>query len=131
MISSNQQEIVEKYAEAFNAYDVDAMLQFVHPDVVFKNVVGGETNAIITGIDEFRKVSEQAKSYYSERCEQITGLESVGEITTVNIEFEGMLAVDSANGRKAGSIDKGTGRTVYEFLNGKIFRMTDYINIVH
>lgn len=132
MISTKQREIVEKYIEAFNAYDVEAMLQFVHPDVVYKNVVGEDTNAIITGIDEFRIVSERVKSYYSARREQITGLESVGDITTVDIAFEAVLAVDSPNGRKAGDIDKGTGRSVYEFLDGKIYRMTDYIHdIVH
>lgn len=127
MISSKHREVVESYIEAFNSYDVEAMLQLVHPDVVFNNVVGREINAIVTGIDEFQKLSERAKSCYTARCERITRLESVGDITTVDICFEGVLAVDSPNGMKAGGIDKGTDRSVYEFLDEKIYRITDHI----
>jgi len=119
--------MIESYIEAFNAFNVEAMLQFVHPDIVFKNVAGGEINATVIGIDEFRKISERVTSFYSARCEQITGLASVGTTTTVDISYEAVLAADSPNGRKAGDIDKGTGRSVYEFLDGKIYRITDYI----
>ncbi|MEA5114939.1 MAG: nuclear transport factor 2 family protein [Geobacteraceae bacterium] len=126
MTSIRQKEMVESYIGAYNSFDVEAMLEFVHRDVVFENVTGGEVNATVTGIHEFRKLSERAKSFYSARREQITGLESVGDTTTVDISFEGMLAVDLPNGMKAGDIHKLTGRSVYEFLDAKICRITDY-----
>lgn len=126
MTSSRQKEVIESYVAAYNSFDVEAMLKFVHPDVVFRNVAGGEVNATATGIHEFRKLSERAKSFFSARCEQITGLESVGDTATVDISFKAVLAVDLPNGMKAGDIHKLTGRSVYEFLDAKIYRITDY-----
>lgn len=126
MTSLGQKEIIEGYIEAYNSFDVEAMLQFAHPAVVFKNVEGGEVNATVTGIHEFRKLSERVKSFYSTRCEQITGLESVGDVTTVDISFEGVLAVDLPNGMRAGDVHKLRGRSVYEFSDGKICKITDY-----
>ncbi len=126
MPSNRQKEIIERYIEAYNSFDVEAMLQFVHPDVLFKNVAGGEVNATATGIHEFRKLSERAKPFYSARCEQIAGFESAGDTVTVDISFEGVLAVDLPTGMKAGDVQKLRGRSVYEFLDAKIYRITDY-----
>jgi ketosteroid isomerase-like protein len=126
MTSSRQKEIIEGYVAAYNSFDVEAMLQFVHPDVVFKNVAGAEVNATATGIHEFRKLAERSKSLFSARCEQITGLESVGDTATVDISFEAVLAADLPNGMKAGDAIKLQGRSVFEFLDGMLYRITDY-----
>jgi len=126
MTSSRQKEIIGIYVAAYNSFDVEAMLQFVHPDVVFKNVAGGEVNATATGIHEFREVAEQSKSLFSARCQQITGLESVGDTATVDISYEGVLAADLPNGMKTGDILKLKGRSVFEFLDGKLHRITDF-----
>lgn len=126
MTSSRQKEIIESYIAAYNSFNVDAMLQFVHPDVVFKNVAGVEVNATATGIHEFQKLSERAKSFFSTRREIITGFELAGDTATVDISFEAVLAVDLPNGMKAGDIHKITGRSVYEFLDAKIYRITDF-----
>jgi ketosteroid isomerase-like protein len=126
MTSGRQKEIIEDYVAAYNSFDVEAMLQFVHPDVVFKNVAGVEVNATATGIHEFRKLAERAKSLFSARCEQITGLESLGNTATVDISFEAVLAVDLPNGMKAGDDIRVQGRSVFEFLDGMLYRITDY-----
>lgn len=126
MTSSRQKEIIEGYVAAYNSFDVEAMLQFVHPDVLFKNVAGGEVNATAIGIHEFREMAEQSKSLFSARCQKITGLESTGDTVTVHIDYEGVLAADLPNGMKAGDTLKLKGRSVFEFLEGKLHRITDY-----
>jgi ketosteroid isomerase-like protein len=60
--ADRQKEVIEGYIAAYNAFDIEAMLAFIHPDVVFKNVAGGEVNATATGADEFRTMAEQTKS---------------------------------------------------------------------
>jgi len=126
MTSSKQKEIIDGYIAAYNSFDIEALLQFVHPDVVFKNVSGGEVNATATGFHEFRELAEQSKSLFSARCQQITGFESVGDTATVYISYEGVLAADLPNGMKAGDILKLKGRSVFEFLDGMLYRITDY-----
>lgn len=40
--------------------------------------------------------------------------------------FETVLAVDLPNVMKTGDIHKLTGRSLYEFLDAKFYRVTDY-----
>jgi hypothetical protein len=67
MASSRQKEIIDGYVAAYNSFDVEALLQFVHRDVVFKNIAGVVVNATATGFDEFREMAEQSKSLFSAR----------------------------------------------------------------
>jgi len=126
MTSDSQKEIIEGFIAAYNSLDVEAMLKFVHPDVVFKNVAGDEVNAIATGIDEFRDLAERSKSLCSARCEKIFGFESVGDTATIDVCFEAVLAADLPNGLKAGEAIILKGRSEFEFLDGKLYRITDY-----
>lgn len=126
MTSSRQKEIIEGYIAAYNSFDIEALLQFVHPDVLFKNFSGDEVNATATGYHEFREMAEQSKSLFSARCQQITSFESVGGTATVGINYEGVLAADLPNGMKVGDILKLKGRSVFEFLDGMLYRITDY-----
>jgi len=126
MTPSRQKEIIESYVAAYNSFNVEAMLQFVHPDVVFKNVAGDEVNAIATGIHEFRKMAELSKSLFSARSEQITAIVSVGDTATADISFEAVLAADLPTGMRAGGVITLKGRSVFEFLDGMLYRITDY-----
>ena len=53
MNTEEQKAVIEGYIAAYNSFDVEAMLAFIHPEVVFKNVAKGEVTATATGIDEF------------------------------------------------------------------------------
>jgi hypothetical protein len=101
MVSSRQKEIIDCYIAAYNSFDVEAMLRFVHPDVLFKNVAGNEVNATATGINEFREMAEHSRTLFSARCQRITDFESTGDTVTVRIDYEGVLAADLPNGMKA------------------------------
>jgi ketosteroid isomerase-like protein len=126
MTPSEQNAVIQGYITAYNSFNVEKMLGFVHPEVVFKNVAGGEVNATATGFDEFREMAEQSRSLFSSRRQQITGIESTGDTVTVHIDYEGVLASDLPNGMKAGDTLKLEGRSVFEFLDGKLYRITDY-----
>ena len=121
-----QKVVIESYIEAYNALDIDGMLALMHPDVVFKNISGGKVNATATGIDELRQMANTTKSLFSSRRQQFTNFDASGQTATVKIEFEGVLASDLTNGMKAGEVVKLTGRSRYQFRDGKIFRLTDY-----
>lgn len=56
MTVEEQKGLIENYIEAYNSMDIDAMIAFVHPDIVFKNVSGGsKANGMIrlNGRSEF------------------------------------------------------------------------------
>ena len=126
MNEDSQKAVIESYIAAYNAFDVEGMLAFIHPKVVFKNITGDEVNAQATGVDELRALAEQSKSLFSSRCQEITGFNSVGDAATVDIKFEGVLAADLPNGMKAGDTLRLTGRSEYQFREGKLYRITDF-----
>ncbi|MCB2145182.1 MAG: nuclear transport factor 2 family protein [Deltaproteobacteria bacterium] len=126
MNEDSQKAVIEGYIAAYNAFDVDGMLAFIHPKVVFKNITGDGVNAQATGVDELRTLAEQSKSLFSSRCQEITSFSSDGAAAAVDIKFEGVLAIDLPNGMKAGDILRVTGRSEFQFREGKLFKIIDF-----
>lgn len=118
--------IIEDYISAYNAFDIERMLSSVHREVVFKNVSGGEVNAEAIGIEELRKMAEQSQQLFSSRQQSIISLDEQGDIITVRIKFEAILAVDLPNAGKAGDPVDLVGTSIFEFKNGLLWRITDY-----
>ena len=53
----DKQEMICRYIEAYNTFDIDLMLTLLHPDVRFKNLSNGEINAQTIGKSEFESLA--------------------------------------------------------------------------
>ncbi len=126
MTPADHTAVITSYIDAYNNYDVEAMLSVIHEGIVFKNVYGGEVNAVANGIDELRELANRAKGMFASRREVITSFESSVDFAKVGIDFSGMLLVDLPNGMKAGETLHIKGRSEFEFRDGKLYRITDY-----
>lgn len=126
MTHQAQQQTIERYIAAYNDFDIDGMLAVVHPDVLFRNMSGGEVNAETNGAEAFRQLAEQSKGLFVSRCQKVTRFDIRDEAATVEIDYEGVLAMDLPNGMKAGDILRLQGRSEFEFRDGKLLRITDY-----
>lgn len=126
MTEDEHKTLINRFIDAYNNFDVDGMVALVHPDVIFKNVSGGEVNATAVGINEFRELANQSKAMFSSRKQTITSFTSSGDCATVEIQYEGILAVDLPNGMKAGDEIRLNGRSEFEFRDGKLYRIADY-----
>lgn len=126
MTREAQQQTIERYIAAYNAFDIDGMLAVVHPELEFRNVSGGEVNAETTGVEPFRQLAEASKGLFASRCQTITRLDIRGEAATAEIDYHGVLAVDLPNGMKAGDTLRLQGRSEFEFRDGKLSRISDY-----
>ena len=49
MTLEEQKILIQNYIAAYNSFDIDGMLALVHPEVIFKNVAGGQVNAEAMG----------------------------------------------------------------------------------
>ena len=125
MASKNPKSLISAYIGAYNRFDVEAMLSLMHPDIVFRNVSGGNIDATATGVDELRELANRSKALFSSRRQVITAFQSAGNSATADIDFEGVLAVDLPNGMKAGEVLRLKGRSEFEFRDGKLSRITD------
>jgi len=98
----------------------------IHPEIEFQNVLGGQITARAAGAEEFRQLAEQATALFTSRCQTITAFSASETGAAVDIAYEGVLAQDLPNGLKAGQMLKLSGRSQFEFKDGKISRLVDY-----
>ena len=118
-------KLVDRYIEAYNRKDIDAMLSDVHPQVEFKNVSAGAVNASTTGVSELRTLAQKSLFLFSERHQKIESFEIQGSVTVVIIAFRAVVAADLPNGLKKGQVLNLSGRSEFEFQDGAISKITD------
>ena len=123
--NQSQKEIVERYIEAYNNFDINVMLENLASDVQFENISDGEINLAIHGIEEFRVQAESAKTLFKERAQNIVSLQSMQNRVEVQIAYTGVLAKDLSNGLKKGDIINLNGKSTFIFTGGKISHIAD------
>lgn len=126
MTSEEQKTAIQNYIAAYNKFDVDGMVARLHPEVTFENVVGGEVNAETVGVEQFQELANKSKELFSSRHQTVTNFTFLGDRVTVDIAFEGVLAIDIPNGLKAGEVLLLNGQSDFKFRDGKICSITDY-----
>lgn len=126
MTNQDKRDLINRYINAYNAFDIDGMMAIVHPEIKFKNITGGEVNAEASGVDEFRQMAEQSKELFSSREQEISEFTADGNEASIHINYEAVLASDLPNGMKKGETLKLNGRSEFRFMDGKISSITDY-----
>jgi hypothetical protein len=125
MQANEQVQLIEKYIDAYNAFDVDGMLTLLSSEVCFENWSGGQLTTEASGIDEFRRLAHQAKAMFSQREQRITSLKQSGNSVIVSIAYRGQLAIDILNGPRAGTVLDMNGESEFAFKDRLIFKIVD------
>lgn len=125
METSQQKTIIESYVRAYNAFDLSGMTQHLHPDVTFENVSNGEVDLKTVGIDAFREQAERAKQLFAQREQRITDWTFDGDQVTIDIDYDGTLAIDLPNGLEAGDQLSMQGQSEFYFRDGLIILLRD------
>jgi len=126
MTSKENRELIEHYIEDYNAFDVEGMVQLLHQDIVFRNFANGELNTETRGVEEFKMLAEQSSQIFSSRRQSIASYSAADNQIEVQIDYEGILAVDLPNGLKAGDKLQLEGKSVFEMTDGKLSMIEDY-----
>ena len=64
MEKSEKENLIERYVQPYNDFDVDGMVALLHPEITFQNVSGGEVNAATSGLPQFRELAEKSKALF-------------------------------------------------------------------
>ncbi|MBC6973915.1 nuclear transport factor 2 family protein [Bacillus sp. Xin] len=126
MISEEIKEIIENYVKAYNSFDVKGMIKLLHNDILFRNLSNDELNMEIRGIQGFRELAEKSSKILSSRHLKIIDYSVIDNKVEVQIDYEGILAIDVPNGLKMGNKMKLKGKSVFEIKEGKILLIEDY-----
>jgi steroid delta-isomerase-like uncharacterized protein len=115
-----------EYIKAYNAKDVDAMLNLFDEACVFENVSGGKVTVRTENKADLAALARQSAAAFASREQKVVSLiEGQGKIVA-EIEFQGLLQTDLSPELKAGSRLDLRGVSVCEFSAGKIIRLCDY-----
>lgn len=122
---TNKEKIIHNYIEGYNQFDIDKMIADFDESIVFENIQNGETNLTLNGIKEFKAQAEKAKEYFSARKQIITSFKQDEVTAIIDIDYYAVLAIDFPNGLKAGQELSMKGKSIFQFLEDKIVRLTD------
>ena len=125
MDEQSQQDLIDRYLAAYNAFDIETMLAQLDPAVRFENYSGGQLTAEASGIDAFRRLAEQSKVLFSEREQRIVGLVREDGAVVTDIAWRGRLAAGVPDGPAAGTLLEMRGRSEFGFGAGGIVRIVD------
>ena len=126
MMDELKKSTILAYLQAYNSFDIDGMIKLLHADIIFKNIVGGEINSQTTGREEFRQLAEQSKGFFTSRQQEPSNFIFSGDHASIDIAYQGVLAIDLPNGLKAGETLKLNGRSEFAFKDGLLIAISDY-----
>ena len=125
LTDDTHRSLIERYLDAYNAFDVPGMLAVLHPDVVFENISAGQVTATAHGLEEFRQLAERAATLFSSRRQTILEYVQDGEGARIAIDYEGVLAGDLGPDLRAGETLRLTGHSTFQIRDGRIVRLVD------
>jgi hypothetical protein len=118
-------EIIQSYIDAYNNFEVEKMIEYLHQNIVFKNIANGEVNLTTTGKSEFEGQAKQATQFFKSRKQTITNTVIEEDSIKVSIGYQGVIAMDFPNGMKENDEIKLVGESVFSFEGDKIIAITD------
>lgn len=121
----NKEEIIRNYMNAYNSFNVEEMIRVLHPEIEFINIIGGETNLTLNGIDAFKAQAQDACKLFKTRNQEIVSIFYGDNHVEVDIYYTGVFAIDLANGLKAGDPIEIKGKSVFQFHDGLITKLVD------
>ncbi|NBL65599.1 nuclear transport factor 2 family protein [Flavobacterium sp. NST-5] len=121
----NRELIINNYIDGYNEFNIDKMVADLDDTIIFENIQGGETNLVITGLEDFKEQAEKAATYFSERTQTISSIQHSEKTTEIEINYNATLRIDLENGMKKGQQINLKGISIFEFQDGKIIRLTD------
>ncbi len=118
--------LIDRYIQAYNRIDVDAMLATMHSEVIFENYTAGVLSVRTVGIHELRHLAESSRHLFSARHQTITHYAEADGVAHAQIHFQGTFAVDLPNGVRAGQSIALNGRSEYRQRDGRLIYIGDF-----
>ena len=126
MDATQAQLLVERYIEAYNRFDVAAMLACLQPDVQFEHSTNGDVTVRLDSKEAFESQAVRAAAWFAERTQRIMALRWLDEQAEADIDYHAVTATDLPNGIKAGTTLRFSGQSRFSFRDGLIAFIQDF-----
>ncbi|QDL28622.1 nuclear transport factor 2 family protein [Stenotrophomonas maltophilia] len=125
MDEPHRRQVIEHYLQAYNCFDIDAMLAVLAHNVRFENHSDGQLTMVTEGIDAFGELARQSARLFREREQRLLALVFDGDRATATIGWRGVFAQDVPDGPRAGTELELQGQSEFVFAGGRIERIID------
>lgn len=119
-----RQEIISNYINAYNSFDLEKMIIDFDENIIFEYHQNGKRTVLLKGLEKVILQAQEASKLFKSRNQTIKLYRHTEETTEIEVEFNAILSVDF-NGQKAGQHIHLLGKSIFEFENSKIIRLTD------
>ena len=117
--------IIKNYIDGYNQFDIEKMVMDFDDNIVFENLQNNEINLSLKGLTAFKEQAEIAKTYFAKRAQTVKSFRHFDNSTEIEIDYTAILAMDLPNGLKKGQELTLSGKSVFEFENNKVIKLTD------
>jgi len=125
MIDPARKQLIEIYLDAYNRFDIPAMLAALTDDVRFEHHQGDELSVATDGKADLERLARVGAQLFAAREQAVLNLEARGDDVIAQIAFRGEIAEDIPDGPGAGTIIEMEGTTEFGFAHGKINKVID------
>jgi hypothetical protein len=88
-------------------------------------MANGELTLTTKGIKAFEAQARQATQFFKQRKQTITAITIANQQAEVNIDYQGVLAIDLPNGLKSGDTLTLQGKSIFRFTDNLISYLED------
>jgi ketosteroid isomerase-like protein len=117
---------VRRFLAAYNAVDVDAMLESIADDIVFENVSNSGPTTRTVGKVEFAALARQSATLFASRQQHVVQAVVEPDRVAILLQFEAVVAADMPNGWRSGERVRLMGTSFFQLANGQIARLIDF-----
>ena len=118
-------QVIRDYIHAYNAMDVDRMLDCLAEDIHFVNLAGKEETVSVRGKVAFRNLAEMACGKMLARQQTVTHAITVDRITLAEIDYTASLALRASDTNTGIETISLKGASLFEIEDGLILRLID------
>ena len=119
-------EIVQKYFSAYNDFDIETMMSYMHNDCIFESRTDGLLTFSTKSKHSYRQICMVAKNNYKFRKQIIEAFTPKEDGLEVDSYFKATLAMDLVGvGKKDEQISFET-KSLFQFKNGLIYKIVNY-----
>lgn len=125
MTGEEKRTIIEAYVHAFNAFDVEGMVAYLHPDARCITIVDGVVTCSVEGIDYVRSHELAESARCSSRKKTVMECYERGEQVVLELSYSCVLAADQAGGLKSGDTVTLEGIAEVTFIDEKVSEVAE------
>ncbi|HMP91886.1 MAG TPA: nuclear transport factor 2 family protein [Phnomibacter sp.] len=117
--------LIQAYIQGYNHLNVEAMLQPLHPNVVFEHWQNGQRLLQLHGKAAFEQQAKAVLPLFTSRQQTIVSIQHDSHTAVIQVHYQAVWSATPPPGMQPGNTFEAVGNTEFEFADGYIILVKD------